>query len=270
VLIFLLVIISCQARGNPIREQFLEKITGDEIRAELEIYQWKTITEQLECFGNHLIGSNQLCEQVPHALRSLEGFKQLFLIRYIGATLNHYTLFLSLVRREYVDARKSTIDPRVSILRPSIMKEITADTYTYKEFHDIALDLIGPVDSLIAVLRSTFTNSNESKEFRTFTAELRCQCLDIIKTTTRFSSRIDHDLKYLDVSRNMNESLRVWVLSALASVFLPLSIATGLLNMQTRFIDLKLLLYDFCGVVVLVGTIVVILFQGLHGYVFLK
>jgi hypothetical protein len=162
------------------------------------------------------------------------------------------------------------MDPRYSILRPSILKEITADAYIYEEFHNIALDLTDPVAGLIAVLGSTFSDSNEGKEFRVFATELHCQCTEITKTTSRFSSRLDHHLKYLDVSRNMHESLRVWILSALASIFLPLSIATGLLSMQNRFIDLQVLLYDFCGVVVLLGTILFMIFQLVRGYVFLK
>jgi hypothetical protein len=40
--------------------------------------------------------------------------------------------------------------------------------------------------------------------------------------------------------------------------------------MQNRFIDLHILLYDFCGVVVLVGTILSVLFSSLRRYVFLK
>jgi hypothetical protein len=248
----------------------MENHTSGKTQANLTDHPWKTVTEALERFGRHFLGRNKLCKQIPQLLRSPEGFKQHFLLRYCGATLSHYSLFLSAVRREYVQKRESIRDPRYSILRQSVLKEITADAYIYNTFHDTALDLTDPVLGLIAILESAFPKSNECKEFRTFIAELHCQCTDITKTTSRFASRLDHDLKYLDVSRNMQESLRVWILSALASVFLPLSIATGLLSMQNRFIDLQILLYDFCGVVVLVGTILFVLFQSLRGYVFWK
>lgn len=162
------------------------------------------------------------------------------------------------------------MDPRYSVLRPSIMKEITADAYIYKEFHDIALDLTSPVHRLTAVLESAVTDPNRTKEFKTFIAELQCRCIDITKKSSRFSENLDHNLKYLDVSRNMQESLRVWILSALASIFLPLSVATGLLSMQTRFIDLHILLYDFCGVVVVIGTVLIVSFRLLRGYVYLR
>lgn len=150
------------------------------------------------------------------------------------------------------------------------MKEITADAYIYKEFHDIASDLASPVHDLIILLESALADPKRTREFRTFIAEIQCRCTDIIKTTSRFSRNLDHNLKYLDVSRNMQESMRVWILSALASIFLPLSVATGLLSMQTRFIDLHILLYDFCGVVVVIGTVLIVSFRLLRGYVYLR
>jgi hypothetical protein len=248
----------------------MEKLKMGKNKINLPDHSWITVTEPLERFGRHLSGTNKLCKHISQLLQSPEGFKQHLLLRYCGATLSHYSRFLSEVRREYVLARESLMDPRYSILRPTILKEITADAYIYKEFHDVALDLTDPVLGLISILESVFPASNTCRELRSSIAELHCQCSNITKTTARFSSRLDHNLKYLDVSRNMQESLRVWILSALASVFLPLSIATGLLSMQSRFIDLQVLLYDFCGVVVLVATVLIVSFQLLRTYVLLK
>jgi hypothetical protein len=239
-------------------------------RVDLSDHSWTMVTEPLERFGRHLLGSNKLCKHIPQLLQSPEGFKQHLLLRHCSATLKHYSRFLREVRREYVLARESLMDPRYSILRPSTLKEITADAEIYKQFHDVALDLTDPALGLISILESVFPDSNTCRELRSSIAELRCQCSDITKTTARFSSRLDHSLKYLDVSRNIQESLRVWMLSALASVFLPLSIATGLLSMQSRFIDLHVLLYDFCGVVVLVATVLFVSFHLLRTYVLLK
>lgn len=265
-----IVVILCQALANPVLEKFMEKTKKDKSRAKSKNNQWNTVIEQLERFSRHLLRSNNLYKRIARSLTSLESLKQFFLLRYYSAILNHYSLFLGAVRREYVLKRESLMDPRYSILRPSILKEITADAYIYEEFHNIASDLTDPVTGLIAVLVSVFPDTNQCQEFRAFTAELHYQCTDIMKTASRFSSRLDHHLKFLDVSRNMHESLRVWILSVLASVFLPLSIATGLLSMQNRFINLQILLYDFCGVVVLLGTILFMIFRLVHGYVFLK
>jgi hypothetical protein len=264
------VIITCEVLTGPIREQHLTKYTKAATQSYLISDSWAAITEPLDRFVRHLSGSNKLCEQIPGLFQSSEEYKQYFLLRYCDATLNHHSHFLSAVRREYVRQRESIMDPRHSILRPSVMREITADAYIYKEFHDITLDLTSPVHSLTAVLESALAEPQRTKEFKPFIAELQCRCTDITKTTSRFLGNLEHNLKYLDVSRNMQESMRVWILSALASIFLPLSVATGLLSMQTRFIDLHILLYDFCGVVVLIGTVLIVSFRLLRGYVYLK
>lgn len=46
------------------------------------------------------------------------------------------------------------------------------------------------------------------------------------------------------------------LLSALTVVFLPLSLTSSLLSMQICLANLHFLLYDFCAVIILLGTIV--------------
>jgi hypothetical protein len=230
-------------------------------------HPWHTVIADLDRFGRRLCTDIQLYNQIPQALSTPEGFKKLFLLHYCSTILTEYSFFLSNVKLHYVSKRQSMIDPRYSVLRPSILEEIIADAYIYAEFHNVALDLTDPVASLISIIQSALANPNEWPAFNTYAAEPHCHCNEITKVTSSFSARLDHDLKYLDVSRNMHESSQAWMLSVLASVFLPLSVATGLLSMQTRFSDLRLLLYDFCGTVVLVGTVLVVLFQALRVWV---
>ncbi|KAG4413634.1 hypothetical protein IFR04_013212 [Cadophora malorum] len=265
-----IIIILCQASANPIRGSFMEKTNKVHGRSEMMQNQWNAVTEQLERFSRHLLRSNELFKGTASSLTSPESFKQFFLLRYHSAILNHYALFLNSVQKQYVEVRESMMDPRYSLLRPSILKEITADAYIYAEFQNIALDITDPVANLTTILGSVFPDANQCQGFRAFAAELRCQSTDIMKTASRFSSRLDLHLKFLEVSRNVHESLRVWILSVLASVFLPLSVATGILSMQSRFIDLDLLLYDFCGLVVLVGTILFMVFRLVQRYIVLK
>src|SRR5207248_2743778 len=59
---------------------------------------------------------------------------------------------------------------------------------------------------------------------------------------------------------NIQESEIVKRLTILAAVFLPLSLATGVLSMQTRFAHLGYLLYDLIGVFLLVGFIAILVF----------
>lgn len=54
---------------------------------------------------------------------------------------------------------------------------------------------------------------------------------------------------------NAKQADSVNQLTLLAAFFLPLSLASGVLSMQTRFSDLNLLLYDFVGVVIILAAI---------------
>lgn len=46
----------------------------------------------------------------------------------------------------------------------------------------------------------------------------------------------------------------LWLLSVLAVIFLPVSLAPSLLNMQTQSVDLNCPLYNFSGVIVLLAS----------------
>jgi hypothetical protein len=68
---------------------------------------------------------------------------------------------------------------------------------------------------------------------------------------------IEHESADRLNNRNMNASLR---LATLASLFLPLSLATGILAMQTRFRDLGPLLFDYFGLSILLITFAAVVF----------
>jgi hypothetical protein len=95
-------------------------------------------------------------------------------------------------------------------------------------------------------------------KFMAIDMELRGLCREASEQLQNFSDRLDHDMKYLELARNINQNRDVQQLTLLATIFLPLSLASGVLSMQTRFKDLGTLLYDFFGVVVLLAAIVLI------------
>jgi hypothetical protein len=59
--------------------------------------------------------------------------------------------------------------------------------------------------------------------------------------------------------RDVNQAYRAYWLTALAAVFLPMSLACSLLSMQVRITQLHALLYDFFGLVLIMGTVVVVI-----------
>ncbi|RVD82152.1 uncharacterized protein DFL_006586 [Arthrobotrys flagrans] len=61
-------------------------------------------------------------------------------------------------------------------------------------------------------------------------------------------------------TRQRQESLHIRKLAILATIFLPLSLAAGLLSMQTRVSELGNLLYDYVGVVVTLAWILMFYF----------
>lgn len=88
---------------------------------------------------------------------------------------------------------------------------------------------------------------------------LQQHCHQRLDQTRRSIARINRAFDAKDKLHNMHESLSVRRLTILATIFLPLSLSSSILSMQTRFVDLKLRLYDFIGVFVIVGTGAVVL-----------
>ena len=84
------------------------------------------------------------------------------------------------------------------------------------------------------------------------------------------SATLENHLRLFELSRGVHDAQKIELLSILASVFLPLSLATGLLSMQTRFADLHYLLYDFFGVLVLLGSIVIVILIILRTHLWWK
>lgn len=122
--------------------------------------------------------------------------------------------------------------------------------------------LICTTESLIDVVRSmspVVDTPLHTNKFMAIDMELRGLCREAREQLQNFSDRLDHDLKYLELARNINQNRSVQQLTLLATIFLPLSLAAGVLSMQTRFKDLGTLLYDFFGVVVLLAAIVLII-----------
>lgn len=60
--------------------------------------------------------------------------------------------------------------------------------------------------------------------------------------------------------RNVDGSLDVKRLAVFATIFLPLSLASSILAMTTRFADLGPLLYDFVGVSLIIGSLALVLY----------
>ncbi|KAJ4326730.1 hypothetical protein N0V84_002848 [Fusarium piperis] len=196
-------------------------------------------------------------------IRSSENWKQAFLLQFHQVCLNFFVYLLAHIvlgdKREIYD----NIDPARAQLRQWNLQEITKHSYTYKDLREMGQELITATESLVDVVRASLPVSGQPErlaQFAVIEAELRGICREIKERLQQISDGLDHDLKYLQLARDANQTRSVQRLTLLATIFLPLSLAAGVLSMQTRFVDLGFLLYDFFGVAVLLGAIVVIIF----------
>ena len=84
-------------------------------------------------------------------------------------------------------------------------------------------------------------------------------CHQRLNAVERSMARLNRALDARDKVHNIQESISVKRLTILATIFLPLSLSASILSMQTRFANLRLLLYDFIGVFTIVGTAAILM-----------
>ncbi|EXL75588.1 hypothetical protein FOPG_09436 [Fusarium oxysporum f. sp. conglutinans race 2 54008] len=197
------------------------------------------------------------------AVRSKDNWKQLFLLQFHQACLKLFIKFLNALETDEIDnADDAATDPSLAELRQWNLKTITKRSYEYRDLAEMGRKLISTTECLIDVARSispVVDSPVHANRFMAIDMELRGFCREANEQLQKFSDRLDHDLKYLELARNINQTRGVQQLTLLATIFLPLSLAAGVLSMQTRFKDLGTLLYDFFGVVVLLAAIVLII-----------
>jgi len=149
----------------------------------------------------------------------------------------------------------SILDPSQVKLRQWSLKGIIADSLLYKRLTNTGQGLIATSESLLDVLTALSGDTNTA-DLALVAAELRGSGRDVTSRLSRMSDNLDHHLQLLSLSRDMSQMEHIKVLTVLATVFLPLSLSSGVLSMQTRFKDLGDVLYDFFGVVVLLMAVV--------------
>jgi hypothetical protein len=135
---------------------------------------------------------------------------------------------------------------------------MSKDSYFWEQIHHVITGFVVAVGTLLDV--SNLIEAGDLpkvREFRELLIEIRGICIALDKSSESISTRLEGRLKFIEVGRSLQESSGLWILSVLAVIFLPLSLASSLLSMQTRFVDLRYLMYDFFGVILLLGSFTV-------------
>lgn len=169
--------------------------------------------------------------------------------------------FMQDVKSAYRRLRGSWVDSRTSKLLPDLLDKVIEDSHFFKELSSIADKFSLEIESLVnstsaAVDLGTSGNSeNTAQSVRSLAEEIRGLSSQLRQEAHEIPDFLEHTLRFLELRRNLQESSGLWMLTVLASIFLPLSLACGILSMQTRLRDLHTLLYDFVGLVVLLLTL---------------
>jgi hypothetical protein len=191
-------------------------------------------------------------------MRNRKNWEKVFILQYYHASMTLFADFMSKFTDSYVERRRTYFDPRKFQLREWLLKEITRDFGHCQQIKEVGHDLATTLESLIGIVKAVVPEGHGN--FAELEPVLRAFCKDMVSRLDRLSHGMENDLKFLDLARNITQVNSVQRLTVLATIFLPMSLAAGVLSMQSRFKDLGVLLYDFVGVVVLLGAFAVLLF----------
>jgi CorA-like Mg2+ transporter protein len=112
--------------------------------------------------------------------------------------------------------------------------------------------------------KATIPQNTKDNDLNTLDGEriltLQKLCKQRLNNTKRCIERLNRTFEGQNKALNIQESISVKRLTILASIFLPLSLSSSILSMQTRFINLHLLLYDFLGVFVIVSALALLIY----------
>ncbi|KAK2047168.1 hypothetical protein LZ31DRAFT_160347 [Colletotrichum somersetense] len=187
-----------------------------------------------------------------------DNIRQVFMLQIYHAHLKAYAAFLEEFEASYTSPRKRLFfNPQYSQLRSWTMKAIISDSIIYNQLASSAKDITATCESLLEIV--TAMKGEPGSRLFWIAADIRGCCREVTARLAGMSEDLQHQLDLLNLSWNVNQSQNVKILTLLATVFLPLSLSAGILGMGTRFKDLGDLMYDFIGVVVLLGALVLVI-----------
>lgn len=184
-----------------------------------------------------LLALRLLHSQVLMQCRAMDAFQEL------------YDSYLA----EFASHTQATVG--ASVVTTQTLEKIATISNQADRLHDEVKSVATVADSLLDMLSPLFRDSNS---FGRLEKELRAMSKILISSTEDLVPRLETKLRFLETNRNIRESTSLWLITLFAAIFLPFSLASSLLSMQTRLADLHFLLYDFCGVIVFFGSLALV------------
>lgn len=194
-------------------------------------------------------------------IRGPKIWRQLFLLQFLHANL---ILLLQTAEVFAEDcAEQSILDfdtGRLSVLRHWALKVMARNSNRHRRLKKAANIFTENIQLLMDIIMASPDVTTDDSLHSTrgdlsmLDTELKACSASIHEILSRTLEDTDNCLRFQEMARNMRQSEQVRFLTILATIFLPLSLAAALLSMSTRFKDLGVLLYDFVGVGLMLGT----------------
>lgn len=224
------------------------------------------VLESLKTFALEFEQLQDTYQPLLRKAKTCQRMKQVLLLWFHHVHLSHTIRSFEEIQWIYQEVRGPRVDSGRFKLLPHLLDEVITDGNLFKGLEAMAEDLMSTLDALLGVVGVGFEGGDGgASEFNTVAADLRGLSSDLRRKAGDLPKTLAHHLHFLEMRRSIRESDRLSMLTILASIFLPLSLACGILSMQTRLKDLNYLLYDFCGVVVLLLTLVALLLLFVRG-----
>jgi hypothetical protein len=135
---------------------------------------------------------------------------------------------------------------------------------------EISQDLSDSISYLLQIIRTEIDvgsptdaepwDTTAVSKFRLLFVDTYAGCDEIKKQATRLLTHEEQQYTTYTTTLGIQESESVKRLTILAAMFLPPSLAIGMLSMQSRFNSLGYLLYDMVGVTILIGYLALLLY----------
>ncbi|KAL8897099.1 MAG: hypothetical protein Q9207_007383 [Kuettlingeria erythrocarpa] len=133
------------------------------------------------------------------------------------------------------------------------------------EYNKHAIHLVDVTEATASHLELEFTGSPPPIGLAEYVFECRSSSAQLARLSRDNMERYQAGWDTYREVLNVHESQAVKRLTMLATIFLPLSLASSILAMSTRLVDLHLLLYDFIGVFLVLSSIAFVLYNIITG-----
>ncbi|KAF5552072.1 TAM domain-containing protein [Fusarium phyllophilum] len=144
------------------------------------------------------------------AVRSKNNWKKLFLLQFHHACLRLFFEFLTaLEAHEKERADDVNTDSSSAELWQWNLRTMTQRSFEYQDLQGMSRKLISTTESLIDVVRSSSPVAgltSHANKFMAIDMELRGLCRETSERIQNFSDQLDHDLKYLELARDINQT----------------------------------------------------------------